>query len=57
MTDAELVQAARAGDRGAFAALVDRHRPLLLALCRRALSDPLAAEDAAHDLRLSRIDP
>lgn len=32
--DAELVIAARAGDRAAFAALVQRHRPALLRACR-----------------------
>ena len=32
--DAELVIAARAGDRAAFAALVERHRPALLRACR-----------------------
>lgn len=46
-SDAELVQAAQGGDKEAFAALFGRHRPLLLALCRKALSDPVLAEDAA----------
>jgi RNA polymerase sigma factor (sigma-70 family) len=32
--DAELVTAARAGDRAAFGTLVDRHRPALLRACR-----------------------
>ena len=34
MTDAALVSAARAGDRDAFAALAERHRPALLRACR-----------------------
>jgi RNA polymerase sigma factor (sigma-70 family) len=55
MTDTELVLAARAGDRYALATLLDRHRPLLLALCRRTLCDPLAAEDAAHEAILQAM--
>src|SRR5262245_65017645 len=37
---------ARRRDADAFAALVDRHGPMVLRLCRRALGDPHAAEDA-----------
>ena len=33
------------GDEKAFAAIVDRHSPMLLALCRRQLSDDHLAED------------
>jgi RNA polymerase sigma factor (sigma-70 family) len=55
MTDADLILAARAGDRGAFAVLIDRHRPLLIALCRRTLRDTLAAEDAAHEAILQAM--
>lgn len=51
----ELVAAARSGDREAFGALVDRHRPLLLALCRRVLGDPHLAEDAAQDAALQAL--
>jgi DNA-directed RNA polymerase specialized sigma24 family protein len=43
--DALLVAAAQGGDRAALAILLSRHRPLLLALCRRALSDAGLAED------------
>ena len=46
---ATLVAAARRGDRSAFAELVERHRPLLAALCRRALGDPELAEDAVQE--------
>src|SRR5438067_1010368 len=53
--DALLVECARAGDRSAFAALIDRHRQLLLALCRRTLRDPLAAEDAVHEAILQAM--
>jgi uncharacterized protein len=52
-SDANLVLAARAGDRSAFAALVERHYPLLLASCRRALGDPAA--DVAQDAVLHAL--
>jgi RNA polymerase sigma factor (sigma-70 family) len=51
MSDAQLIErfAAR-GDgevaEAAFAALVERHGPMVLNVCRRALSDPHAADDA-----------
>jgi len=43
VTDAALVTAARAGDRDAFAALAERHRPALLRACRGSAD---AAQDA-----------
>ena len=43
MTDAALVTAARSGDRDAFAALAERHRPALLRACRGSAD---AAQDA-----------
>src|SRR4051794_15776214 len=49
MDDAALVIAARAGDRDAFATLVERHYAVLLACCRRALGDPAGAADVAQD--------
>ena len=55
MDDAALVDAARGGDKAAFAELLVRHRPLLLALCRRALGDPLLAEDAAQEATLQAM--
>lgn len=48
-SDGELVAAARSGDRGAFAELVQRHRPMVNAVCRRMLEDPVLAEDAAQE--------
>ncbi len=54
-SDSALVQAARGGDRGAFALLLARHRPLLLALCRRKLGDPALAEDAAQEAALQAL--
>jgi RNA polymerase sigma-70 factor (ECF subfamily) len=47
--DACLVGAARSGDRAALATLIDRHRPLLLASCRRMLGDGDRAEEAAQE--------
>src|SRR5262245_9730388 len=36
------------GDESAFAALVDRHGPMLLGLCRRLLSDAHLADDVVQ---------
>jgi RNA polymerase sigma factor (sigma-70 family) len=47
--DAELVAAARGGDRRAFAVLVERHYGVLLATCRRAAGDGELAADAAQE--------
>src|SRR5206468_6770075 len=44
--DAELVEAARAGDKPALAALVRRHRAMVITLCTRSLGDADTAEDA-----------
>jgi RNA polymerase sigma factor (sigma-70 family) len=45
LSDAELVAAARAGDREAFACLADRHRGMVVALARRLLgADDLVAD-------------
>src|SRR5688572_3057134 len=55
LTDAELVEAARGGDKSAFAALLTRHRPLLLALCRRYLGEAGPAEDAAQEAALQAL--
>lgn len=53
--DSALVRAARGGDMGAFALLLARHRPVLLALCRRTLGDPALAEDAAQEASLQAL--
>lgn len=41
---AELVAAARAGDRAAWGQLLARHYPVLRALCARQLGDAVLAE-------------
>src|SRR5689334_19607784 len=46
---AALVSAARAGDRDAFATLVERHYAVRAACCRRALDDPVDAADVAQE--------
>ena len=53
--DAQLVIAARGGDKAAFGALLIRHRPLLLGVCRRALGDDALAEDAAQEASLQAL--
>lgn len=53
--DVELVAAAREGDNDAFATLVERHRPMLLVLCRGMLGDPGLAEDAAQEATLQAL--
>jgi RNA polymerase sigma factor (sigma-70 family) len=47
--DTRLVAAALAGDREAFGRLVDRHRPMLLRLAQRLLSEPAEAEDVTQE--------
>lgn len=54
-SDATLVLAAQGGDKEAFAVLLGRHRPLLGALCRRALADPVLSEDAAQEATLTAL--
>jgi RNA polymerase sigma factor (sigma-70 family) len=47
--DEELVRAAREGDRSAFGVLIQRHRSVLVAVCRRMVRDSALAEDAAQE--------
>ena len=57
--DATLVERALAGDGGAFGALLERHRPGLVAVCRRLVADDALAEDCVQDasvLALLRLD-
>jgi RNA polymerase sigma factor (sigma-70 family) len=53
--DERLVAAARAGDREAFAALVERHYGALLAACRRLTGDRDVAADAAQEAVLAAL--
>jgi RNA polymerase sigma-70 factor (ECF subfamily) len=55
LSDPALVEAARTGDREALAELLNRHRPMLLALCRRALGDEDLAADAAQEAALGAL--
>ena len=52
LSDQSLVRAAHSGDGPAFAALVSRHYPLLLASCRRMLANVDLARDAAQEAAL-----
>ena len=53
--DGALVRAARDGDVSAFALLLVRHRPMVLALCRQKLRDPALAEDAVQEASLQAL--
>jgi RNA polymerase sigma-70 factor (ECF subfamily) len=50
--DARLMALVVRGDRGALAALYDRHAPVMLALGTRILADRTLAEDVVHDVFL-----
>ncbi|MBM4361629.1 MAG: sigma-70 family RNA polymerase sigma factor [Deltaproteobacteria bacterium] len=54
-TDPELVARVAVGDRGAMAALYDRHAPTLIAVGARVLGSPRDAEDLAHDVFLEAV--
>lgn len=54
-TDAALVAAARDGDKTSFALLLERHRPLLVALCQRTLGNRWSAEDAVQEASLQAL--
>ena len=47
--EVQLVRAAQAGDREAFATLIERHLPPLIASCRRMVGRGELAEEAAHE--------
>jgi RNA polymerase sigma-70 factor (ECF subfamily) len=54
--DTTLLAAARAGDRGAFAALYRRHAAAVHGLALRVLGDRSAAEDVVQDVFLRALD-
>ena len=53
--DAALVRAALDGDRAAYAVIVERHRPMVAALCRRMTGDVALAEDAVQEAVLAGL--
>jgi RNA polymerase sigma factor (sigma-70 family) len=55
LSDAALVRFAKAGDRTAFAELFERHRDMLIALCRRALGGSQVIEDVVQDAALAAL--
>ena len=55
MPDAQLVAAARTGDRAAFAMLIERHYALLLRMCARVTGDGERAQDAAQEAVLQAM--
>ena len=54
-SDTALFLSARSGDNDAFCSLLERHRPMLLILCRRILRDTGLAEDAAQEAVLQAM--
>lgn len=54
-SDTTLALAAKAGDREAFGVLFSRHRPLLLALCRRWLGNTWPVEDIIQETALQAM--
>lgn len=52
---ADLVTAARAGDHAAFASLIQRHYPMVHALCTRALGDADLARDATQEAAVTAM--
>jgi len=54
-TDAHLVREAREGDKCAFASLVERHRPTLIAACRSVAGDHDVAQDLSQEAILQAM--
>jgi RNA polymerase sigma factor (sigma-70 family) len=52
---AGLVTAARAGDHAAFAVLIQRHYPMVHALCTRVLGDAGLAQDATQEATVTAM--
>jgi len=54
-TDVELLDAARAGDRGAMDALLRRHYDRIFAVCRKVTGNDADAADAAQEAMISIV--
>jgi len=54
-SEAELVRAARSGDKDAFRRLVERHVPMLEALCRQIVGDAQLTEDVVQEAVLQAL--
>jgi RNA polymerase sigma-70 factor, ECF subfamily len=55
LSDAELVGAAQAGDRGALETLLGRHYERVYAVCRRLVGNDADAADAAQDTMIAVV--
>ena len=55
LRDAQLVGAARAGDKAALGILVSRHRSMVFALTRRLLGDEALAADAVGEATIAAL--
>ena len=55
LTDAELIQALRAGQTNALAVLYDRHAGLVYGLALKVLGNPQEAEDLTQDVFLTLV--
>jgi RNA polymerase sigma factor (sigma-70 family) len=53
--DRELAERAQRGDREAFGLLFERHRPMLMALCRRALEGHGGVDEVAQDTAVAAL--
>jgi hypothetical protein len=53
--DADLVAAARGGDKDAFASLVDRHRPIVWGVVQRLVRNEAVAADAVQDATIGAL--
>ena len=55
LSDGELVEAARAGDKAAFTILISRHRPMVLALVERLLKDSTLGADIVQEATVAAL--
>lgn len=55
MVNANLVERARCGDREAFGRLFEQHRPMLTAVCRRALEGRGGVDEVVQDTAVAAL--